>query len=75
MERVRVGMKKCEEESMAEGQWQERKQRTRERWHGINRSKIRDGMMIKLDVKNGVYTMDMWTCLDETGPVFSRQGR
>ena len=27
--------------------------------------------MIKLDVNNGVYTMDMWICLDETGPVFS----
>ena len=34
----------------------------------------RDGIMIKLDVNNGVYTMDMWICLDETGPVFSRQG-
>ena len=31
----------------------------------------RDGTVIKLDVNNGVYTMDMWICLDETGPVFS----
>ena len=30
----------------------------------------RDGTVIKLDVNNGVYTMDMWVCLDETGPVF-----
>ena len=35
----------------------------------------RDGTVIKLDVNNGVYTMDMWTCLDETGPVFSWQGQ
>ena len=34
----------------------------------------RDGTVIKLDVNNGVYTMDMWICLDETGPVFSWQG-
>ena len=33
---------------------------------------IRHGTVIKLD---GVYTMDMWTCLDETGPVFSCQGQ
>ena len=33
----------------------------------------RDGTTIKLDVNNGVYTMDMWVCLDETGPVFSWQ--
>ena len=33
----------------------------------------RDGTVIKLDVNNGVYTMDMWICLDETGPVFSWQ--
>ena len=33
----------------------------------------RDGTVIKLDVNNGVYTMDMWICLDETGPVFSRE--
>ena len=25
----------------------------------------RDGTVIKLDVNNGVYTMDMWICLDE----------
>ena len=25
-------------------------------------------------MNNGVYTMDMWICLDETGPVFSWQG-
>ena len=24
---------------------------------------IRDGTVIKLDVSNGVYTMDMWICL------------
>ena len=30
----------------------------------------RDGTVIKLDVHNGVYTVDMWICLDETGPVF-----
>ena len=27
---------------------------------------IRDGTVIKLDVSNGVYTMDMWICFDET---------
>ena len=32
---------------------------------------IRDGTMIKLHVNSGVYTMDMWIFLDETGPVFS----
>ena len=31
----------------------------------------RDGPVIKLDVNNGVYTMDMWVCLDETGLAFS----
>ena len=36
---------------------------------------IRDGTVIKLDMNNGVYTMDMWICFDETGPVFSRQGQ
>ena len=35
----------------------------------------RDGTVIKLDVNNGVYTMDMWIRLDETGPVFSWQGQ
>ena len=35
----------------------------------------RDGRVIKVDVNNGVYTMDMWICLDETGPVFSWQGQ
>ena len=35
----------------------------------------RDGTVIKLDVNNGVYTMDMWICLDETGPVLSWQGQ
>ena len=34
-----------------------------------------DGTVIKLDVNSGVYTMDMWVRLDETGPVFSGQGR
>ena len=33
----------------------------------------RDGTVIKLDVNNGVYTIDMWVCLDETGLVFSWQ--
>ena len=33
----------------------------------------RDGTMIKLDVNNGVCTMDMRIRLDETGPVFSWQ--
>ena len=27
----------------------------------------------ELDVNSGVYTMDMWTCTEETGPVFSWQ--
>ena len=36
---------------------------------------IRDGTAIYLDVSNGVHTMDMWTCLDETGPVFSWKGQ
>ena len=35
----------------------------------------RDGTVIKLDVNSGVYTMDMWVCLDATGPVFSWQGQ
>ena len=35
----------------------------------------RDGTVIKLDVNNAVYKMDMWTCLDETVPVFSWQGQ
>ena len=35
----------------------------------------RDGSVIKLDANNGVYTMDMWICLDEKGPVFSWQGQ
>ena len=33
----------------------------------------RDGTDIMLDVNSGVYTTDMWVCLDETGPVFSWQ--
>ena len=32
---------------------------------------IRDGTVIKLDVNNGVYTMDMWVRLDETSRGFS----
>ena len=36
---------------------------------------IRDGTVIKLDVHNGVYTLDMWICVDETGQVFSWQGQ
>ena len=36
---------------------------------------IRDGTVIKLDANNGVYTLDMWICLDETGPGFSWQGQ
>ena len=35
----------------------------------------RDGAVIKLDVDNGVCTMDMWVCLDETCLVFSWQGQ
>ena len=35
----------------------------------------RYGKVIKLDVNNDVYTMDMWICIDETGPVFSWQGQ
>ena len=35
----------------------------------------RDGTMIKLDVNNRGYTMDMWICLDESSPVFSWQGQ
>ena len=37
----------------------------------------RDGTIIKLDVNNRVYvyTMDIWVCLDETGPVFSWLGQ
>ena len=31
--------------------------------------------VIKLDVNNEVCIMDMWVCLDETGPVFNWQGR
>ena len=34
----------------------------------------RYGTVIKLDV-NSVYTMDMWVCLDEAGPLFSWQGQ
>ena len=29
----------------------------------------RDGTVIELDVNSGVCTMDMWVCLEETGPV------
>ena len=36
---------------------------------------IRDNRDGALDVNNGVYTMDMWVCLDETGPVFRCQGQ
>ena len=35
----------------------------------------RDGTVIKRHVNSGVYTMDTWACLDETGPVFSWQGQ
>ena len=35
---------------------------------------IRDGTVIKLDANNGVYTMDMWICLDETGAGFQLAG-
>ena len=34
----------------------------------------RDGTVIELKVNNGVYTMDTWVCLDETGQVLSWQG-
>ena len=30
----------------------------------------RDGTVIRLDVNNGVCTVDMWVWLDETGPCF-----
>ena len=36
---------------------------------------IRDGTTIKLEANNGVYTMDVLVCTDETGPVFSWQGQ
>ena len=36
---------------------------------------IRDGTVIKLDASNDVYTMDIFICFDETGPVFSSQGQ
>ena len=35
---------------------------------------IRDGTMTKMDVNNGVYTVDMRICLDETGLVFQLAG-
>ena len=31
--------------------------------------------MIKVDANNAVCTMDMWNCIDETGPVSSWQGQ
>ena len=34
---------------------------------------IRDGTVVKLDMNNEEYTMDMWVRLDETGPVFCTQ--
>ena len=37
--------------------------------------KNRDGTVIKLDVNNGVYTMELCVCFDEIGPVFSCQGQ
>ena len=36
---------------------------------------VQDGTMIKTDMNSAVCTMDMWICLDETGPVFSWQGQ
>ena len=36
---------------------------------------FRDGTVIKLDVNSGVYTMDMWICLDVICPVFSWEGQ
>ena len=35
---------------------------------------IRDGTVIKLDVSNGVCTMDMWICLDEFHAAFKSAG-
>ena len=35
---------------------------------------IRDGTMIKLDVNSGVYTMNMWACLDENRSNFQLVG-
>ena len=34
-----------------------------------------DGTVTRLDVNSGVYTMDMWVYLDETGPDFSWHGQ
>ena len=34
---------------------------------------IRDGTVTKLDVNSGLYTVGMWICLEQTGPVFSWQ--
>ena len=34
----------------------------------------RDGTVIKLDVNTGVYTVDMWIGLDETGQLFQLAG-
>ena len=36
---------------------------------------IRVGTMIMMDVNNGVCTMDMWICLDDTVPVLSWHGQ
>ena len=36
---------------------------------------IRDGTVIKLDVNNSIYTMNMWICLDEPCPVFVWHGQ
>ena len=38
----------------------------------IRNTRVR--MMIKLDANNAVCTMDMWICLDETGPDLAGQG-
>ena len=64
----------CWLEESENEQWQEviSKQNERKNPHIRN---FRDGTVIKLDVSNGVYTMDMWICLDETGPVFNWQGQ
>ena len=36
---------------------------------------VRDGTMIKLDVNDGVCTLDIRICVDETGPVLSWRRR
>ena len=46
-------------------QQRQRRKRNDSCWKGTVARKGRDGTVIKLDVNSGVYTMDMWVCLDE----------